>query len=179
MNQNPIQNLMIEWGLLGQEGWLIDKQEELQILQEILETWERYPGADHQKITFEINAVRTVHSLPLVEEDWVYRLMYEAGLLEEEQIFTIEDKEIFDEIREILKLYPNAGYLKVTAELNRARLARGDLIIFWPRVYRLMQITGLVGNSDALVFKEITQILNRYPGLKAKRVTENDQHHPL
>ena len=78
---------MTRLGLLGQEGWLIDRKESLQILKEISETLGKYPGADYQKITFEINSVRTVNYLPLVEENVVYRLMYEAGVLEQEEQF--------------------------------------------------------------------------------------------
>ena len=162
-NQNPIglhyiHELMTKLGLLGQEGWLIDRKESLQILKEISETLEKYPGADYQKVTFEINSVRSVRYLPPVEEDWVYRLMDEAGLLEQEEQFLSTNKEIFHEIQEVLRWYPGAGYLRVTAEINRIRLTKENSnIVFWPRVYMIMEANGLLINNDVFVFEEIKQ----------------------
>ena len=167
-------DFMTELGLLGQEGWLIDRRESLQVLREILETLERYPGADYQKVTMEINRIRQTQSLPYVDEDFVHRLMYEAGLLGDKEQSTIsEDEEILQEIRSILEWYPDASYLRVTAEINRIRLIEENPhIIFWPRIYRIMKKNSLLVNEDAFVFEEIQQILGRHNQLGVNLVTE-------
>ena len=155
---NPIYNLMIKLGFMGEEGWMIDRKKGIKILHEILYVIRKNPNATYEQVITEINNLRKVQYLPPVEEEWVYRLMKEAGLLEQKRFFRIETEEISFEIKEVLKQFPNAGYLKVTAEINRARLAKGYLdIIFWPWVYMIMEHADLLINTDNFVFEEIQQ----------------------
>ena len=161
INESQVYRLMSQ-----EEYWIIDRRKIIETLHEILEVLERYPNADPKQVIAEINSLRPVNYQPLVDEELVERLMVEIGILEQDKR-SLVDKESFDnknkewlkEIREVLSWYPGANYLRVTAELNSIRFTEGNTdIIFWPRVYMIMERNDLLINNEASIDEEIRQM---------------------
>ena len=120
-----IYRLMREAGLLKERG--IDRNKDALLLEEIRRVLEQHPDYGIQRVTAEINSVRSARGLENIGTGPIRRLMSEAGLLKEvgRPIDRSEDALLLEEIRRVLEQHPDYGYQRVTDEINRVRLAQG------------------------------------------------------
>ena len=182
ISTGPIYRLMREAGLQGKGGVQIDRNEDALLLEEIRRVLEQHPDYGYQRVTDEINRVRSAQGLKSISTGPIYRLMREAGLQGKggKQIDRNEDALLLEEIKRVLDQYPNYGVKKVTDEINRVRSARGLESIGEWRIYKIMGEEGLlkkVGgwisrSEDAEILKEIKRVLDQYPNYGVKKVTD-------